>query len=189
MAVRVQVRTDARRVVWCGDSMSNYAPDGDGIAVSGYVMAGRGIPWNNEAVDGTTADQARTRRSLVLRWAPFAAEPYVVIVTGHNSYASFSQTGAQVYEDISDLAEACKADGFTRAYATTSVPSSSITGGEDTERLAGNALLLSDADGFLDGVIDWAAEPSLQVPAYDGIHFNQTQRIHAASVCADVIFP
>lgn len=182
------VYTDPRRLVTCGDSMSRFGEQVGGIGVDQNLMNGRGIPWKREAVGGTTSAQARANVQFVTRWGPRADQPIVLIVTGTNTYA-LGGTAASVYADISAIAQACKSAGFVEAYATTCVPSDTITGGEDTQRTNGNTLLLADADGFLDGVIDWAAESSLQVPSFDGTHFGTTQRAYAASVVAAVIFP
>jgi hypothetical protein len=183
-----KAHTDYRRLVTCGDSMSRFGEQLGGIGVDQNLMNGRGIPWKREAIGGTTSAQARATVSLVTRWASRADTPIALIVTGTNTYA-LGGTGASVYADVSAIASACKTAGFSLCYATTCVPSDTITGGEETERLAGNVLIRADADGFLDNYIDWAAESSLQVPAYDGTHFGTAQRAYAATVIAAVIFP
>lgn len=191
MTSKILAHTDSRRFVTAGDSMSIFGPILGQPSVSMYLNELHvGVPWVDEAVGGTFASQMLANVARITRWVVKAEQPIVMIVTGTNSYA-FGSSGAAVYGQISDTAEAIKtAKASALVYATTCVPGLLITAGtKNNNRLAGNLALLADVDGFLDGVIDWAAESSLQSPGYDGTHFNNVQREYAAGVCDAVVFP
>lgn len=189
MPVDYLTYTDSRRVVTAGDSMSVFGPQLGGTSVSQNLKAlHTEIPWVDEAVGGTLASEMLYNKALVTRWAAVAATPIALIVTGTNSYFN-DETGAAVYGQISDMAEALVTAGFAEVYATTCVPATLMNSAENTERLDGNSRIIADVDGFLTNYIDWAAESSLQVPGFDGTHFNATQRAYAATVCDAVMFP
>lgn len=194
--MRMRARADRRRIVFAGDSMSGFGSGlPGGISPSGHIAAFYpSIPLVDEAVGGTAASHVYMTRGYLTRWGPTAAVTIGVIVTGTNSYA-LGISGASVYSSIQNTAAAMLTAGFDYVYATTCVPSSEISAGaEDDARLAGNALLLAPAalvggGGSLAGIAGWAAESTLQVPGYDGTHFNLAQRLKAAEIIDAAIAP
>lgn len=97
------------------------------------------------------------------RCAPYCKiAPYVVYIQlgGTTSYA-LGVSGASVYASEGDCAAAARAAGADYVIGTTTTPSTQITGGNETKRLAGNALVLADASGYFDAVVDLAGHADL----------------------------
>lgn len=97
-------------------------------------------------------------------------------VGGTTDYA-LGRSGAQVYADESTIAAAARAAGFNYIIGTTTTASVSITGGNETARVAGNALLTNSAallanGGQFNAVVDFAGSTSLatDITNNDGTH-------------------
>lgn len=156
---------------------------GDEPFILGYgwprlATLGMGLPaYTQPAVGGTSMTTlAGNFETRCAQWiAPASLEPTIyVLCGGHTDYQVEHNTGAQVYSDAGDLADLARAAGAVYVICTTTLPSIAITGTDETERQAGNALILADAGGQFDATIDFEVDgldDPLDVGAYfDGVH-------------------
>jgi hypothetical protein len=162
------------RIVFAGQSL-NLNPPGD--TYPEQVMEGRGVPWNLLALNGQPWDSLRVidlAPGRLDRWGSKAATSVLIQCGGTTDYNT-AMTGAQCYADEVTYAIEARAAGFDIIVGSTTNPATIITGGEETERLAGNALVLADASNAFDYVIDFAGDPRLDDATdtavyFDGIH-------------------
>lgn len=128
-----------------------------------YTMRGRGVPWGSAAVGGLAWSQLDDlAASLLHPTLAKATNVVVVMVGGTTDYASgFPE--ASVLANMTTVAMDAKAAGdLVTVINTTTTPSVSISGGNETNRLEGNALLLAEAGGAaFDYVVDLAGDPDL----------------------------
>ena len=110
---------------------------------------------------------------------------YGYLHTGHNSYNT-GVTGVAVHASITAAVSAWRAAGIRTIVVGTTFPGVDITGGEDTERLAGNALIVADKCGA-DDVVDWTTIPYFTDTTNfqdDGIHPPEVGRLLMAQTIA-----
>jgi hypothetical protein len=118
-------------------------------------------------------------------------------VGGTTDYAYLTGAeGATVYANMSTIADEAHAAGFDYVIGTTTTPSVSILGGNDTKRLAGNALM-TDTDalvangGSFDAVVDFCSDPDLDAYTDSGYidqtHFSIPGAITAAGMMETAI--
>lgn len=167
-------------VVFDGDSL-NYDPFG-ATPYPDLMMASRSGVWHRPARGGWAWSQLLNgnptgQLPFAQRVAPYCKlAEYVVYVQvgGINGYA-LGQSGATVYGNEKDAAVAAKAAGADYVIGTTTLPATSVTGGNETKRTDGNTLVLANGDSAFDAVVDLAANTDLDDPAdttwyHDGIH-------------------
>lgn len=122
------------------------------------VMLGRGIPSYLVGVSGQSMSWlASNWDSRVPPYITPAGHPeptIYVLCGGHSDYASESDTGAQVYADAGVLAQLARDAGAQYVICTTTLPSKAFSASAETERQAGNALILADASGHFDATVD-----------------------------------
>ena len=175
-------RTYPCRVVFDGQSRVN-TPPWEGNPLLGYswpriAMSGLHVPgYDQPAISGTSltvlASNFGTRAAPYI--APPSFEPTIyVICGGHSDYTSEGNTGAQVYADAWALADLARSKGAVYVVCTTTLPSTVIAGGQETQRQAGNALILADASNKFDAQINLDV-PRLDNPLdtrsyFDGVH-------------------
>ena len=113
---------------------------------------------------------------------------------GTTDYA-LGATGANTYGIMETIADEAHSAGFDFVINTTTTPSVSISGGNETERLAGNTLLTNSAalvanGGSFDAVVDFsgAMPNSGDTDDYiDGTHFTIAGAALAASLMETAI--
>jgi hypothetical protein len=175
------------RVVIDGQSLANTPPwsgmSGGQPFILGYswfrmAMLGMRLPgYDQPAVGGTSLTVLNT--TFTERCAPYIAkasfEPTVyVLCGGHTDYAGEHDTGAQVYADAGALADKARSYGALYVICTTTFPSIAIAGADETQRQAGNALILADASNKFDAQIDFEVDglddPLDTASYFDGVH-------------------
>lgn len=142
------------------------------------ATADLGLPgYIQPAIGGTSLTTlASTFGERAAPWiAPASFEPTIyVLCGGFTDYVNELNTGAQVYSDAGAMAALARAAGAVYVVCTTTLPSTVIAGGQETERQAGNALILADAAGHFDATIDFEVEglddPTDPLSYFDGVH-------------------
>lgn len=108
--------------------------------------------------------------------AKAALATFLMMNGGTTDYV-VGRTGAQCYADQVTYAEAWRSAGGGYVIGSTTTPSTEITGGNETRRQDGNALVLADASQAFDAVADVASLPILLDPSGagydDGTHLSQ----------------
>ncbi len=106
--------------------------------------------------------------------------------TGHNSYNT-GVSGTVVHDTIAAVVTNWRNAGISKIVIGTCFPGVDISGANETQRLAGNALVLADKCGA-DAVVDFAADAFFQNLANfpDRIHPDEGGRIRMAQAIAAV---
>lgn len=191
MSVPVAAQASTVKVLFDGQSL-NWSPS----VSDNYpkrLMQSRGIHSSNVAVSGFAWIQLRNLISN--RVEPYLQRAPVIIVIGLGGTTDYAlnRTGAQVYGYEVDWANNIRSATSNTVYViqTTTTPSTSFTGPQDTERIAGNALVIADASGAFDYSVDLAGDARLSNPSNttyynpDGTHLTAA----GAQVVADLITP
>ncbi|MDZ7786513.1 MAG: hypothetical protein U5L95_05360 [Candidatus Saccharibacteria bacterium] len=129
------------------------------------LMAGRGLPWATVALDNASwtdlltgtdaaAGQPSSTRLHPIAQVSSAAKKILVLCGGQTDLNGEGDSGTQVFADLVANAQAARTAGFTHVIATTIPGSSTYDSGEEIARNDHNTLLLADAGGDFDGVVD-----------------------------------
>ncbi len=148
--------------------------------------------WNPTETSASGTSVADSRRSSVSSHSGYATAPvpsFGYLHTGHNSYNS-AVTGAFVHSNLTTIVTNWRNAGIATIILGTCFPGVDLVGSEETERLAGNALILGDKCGA-DAVIDFAALAYFQNTANfpDRIHPDESGRILMAQAIVAVANP
>jgi hypothetical protein len=103
------------------------------------------------------------------------ADVAILIMNGGTSDVLNGDSGTELYNEQVRYAQAARAAGYDAIFTTTICPSVGFGAGQNTNRIAGNNLLLGNADGAFDGVADVGGDPRMQSPGtapyyWDGTH-------------------
>lgn len=138
------------------------------------IMLGRGIPAYLVGVSGQSftwlAANWAGRADVYITPAGHPEPTIYVLCGGHSDYGG-GDTGAQAYADAGTLAQLARDAGAQYVICTTTLPSTAISGTNETNRQAGNALVLSDPDGHFDASVDLEV-PGLDDPTDTGSYFD-----------------
>lgn len=152
-APRVWVITD-------GNSINNY-PDATNCYPTQLFAT---YPGKNLAISGLGWGQLDETVSLgapfSLRVAPYlkGGERTAYLMVGGIQDYQLGATGAQAYTRWCDQADLVRAVTPTAiVIASTTTPATAVTGSPETERVAGNALIMADASNKFDAQVDLAA--------------------------------
>lgn len=158
--VAIRYRTQSEwRVVMVGQSRANYPASGNWPEL---LMRGRKVPWQNLCIDAAPwATLYPDAPADVFPQAGLPSVGSVLIMQGGETDVALGSSAATVYGLMSDYAVDAKAAGFTDVVAMTMPPFPSFTGGQDTVRESLNSLIVADADGSFDYVVDIAANVDL----------------------------
>jgi hypothetical protein len=85
----------------------------------------------------------------------------VLVMVGGTSDVVGGDDGPTIYADMRDYAASARAAGYDRIIAATIQPAWGEDAVSDGNRLEANRLLLEDADGAFDEVVDLAGTPGL----------------------------
>jgi len=153
--------------------------------VSPIVPAVAGAPW---LLLGTAERMARK----VTPYAHAGLATFYIMEGGQGDLDSLfgAATGATTYARMVAMADTAAGAGYTYLIGCTVPPSTSLTSGEETERLAYNALIIANGDDTFDSIVDLANTPglddNLDTDYYsDGIHWTNL----GAQLAADTIGP
>lgn len=166
-----------------GDSMVANPPANAGtdlLTLIAQRMKGR-PNTRNIAVSGSTSGHSG--------YATAPVPSFGYLHTGHNSYNT-AVTGAFVHSNLTTIVTNWRNAGIATIILGTCFPGVDLVGSEETERLAGNALILGDKCGA-DAVIDFASMAYFQNTANfpDGIHPDESGRILMAQAIVAVANP
>lgn len=113
-----------------------------------------------------------------------------VLLVGTNDY-SFGVSGATVHANKVEMANRARLAGWEWVAVTTNCPATMFTGPQNTQRLAGNALTLSNPGGVFDLVLDFPSLPGFSNPAgskyADGTHWSVEGRDDAVAYAAPLV--
>lgn len=168
-------------VVFDGDSLNTDPfggtsyPDRVMSTRSGvYYTAARGAwTWSQLYLGNPTGQLPFAKR--VIPYCNLAEFVVYIQVGGINGYA-LGQSGASVYgSEKSAALDVVAANAGAYIIGTTTLPSTAVTGGNETKRTDGNTLVVANADGAFDAVVNLAANTDLDDPAdtnwyVDGTH-------------------
>lgn len=170
-----------------GQSLNNIPNSSAGFP--SLLMSGRPQAWSNVSINGTSwtglSTTAASRRDPVLNHTTRAV---LVLAGGSADFATEHDSAATAYADLLAYITSARA-GFTgsslKVIGVTVPPSTVITGGDETARVAYNALLL--ASGAVDAVVNLDADARLQNPAdatyyVDGSHWTAPGAVIAAGL-------
>lgn len=123
------------------------------------------------------------------------ARVIVCMCGGTTDYSTTAnRTGAQCYADqvtVSAAVKAARAAGVVKVIGSTTHPSTTLTGSNETNRAAGNVLVLADASTAFDAIVDYAVAPELDDPTdttyYQGDGTHETAA--GAAVMVDLVDP
>jgi hypothetical protein len=160
MSVAVAARASNYKVIFDGQSL-NWS--GGSTSFPNLLMAGRGIHTSNVAISGFAWTQLKNM--VTGRLTPYLLRsniPIIIGVGGTTDYA-VNQTGAAVYASEVTWANNLRAATSDYVYIiqTTTTPSTSFTGAQDTNRITGNGLVVADASGAFDYTVDLAGDSRL----------------------------
>ena len=157
-----------------------------------YRSRGKGLSlWSRNVAVGSAAwhDLALTAVDRLFPYGGVALST-ALVMNGGQSDLWDGESGAQVYAEEVAYAAAARAAGFDVVVAITICPGQ-YSEAEEAARLEHNDLLLADASGGFDAVVDVAALPELADPTdltyYDalGIHWTEA----GAQIAADALAP
>lgn len=194
------------RIVYDGQSLNLQPPPGDGVSMPEVASAGLGYPFANVAFGGASwtalaagtggVEAAATRLNPVLA----LSAGVVLVLTGGTSDLIFEDDdGATVMADIVAYSDAARSVATTagtsiHVIASTIPETFNMTGDEQTARQAFNTLLLADAGGDFDAVIDLTeseagplADSTDSTYYADGVHWNATGAAYAAGLIRPAI--
>lgn len=175
-------------VVADGQSLNNL-PAGDTWIIQLQADHLPDVTIWNCSVDGYPFDSLEAD-NLAARRNQFAtaATNSILVLIGGQSDIIFGDTAATIYADMVTYAESATAAGFDAVIATTIVPSTFYSAGQNTIRLAANTLISADGDGAFTTVVDLANTAGLDtVPGAsyaDGLHWSATGAAEAAAALA-----
>lgn len=97
-----------------------------------------------------------------------------LVMIGGTRNIVLGQTGAQFYAANKAMADGARAAGYDYVIGTTTPAYAGISGTEETNRLAGNALLIANGDAAFSYVVDIGGDALIQadILAGDGIHWT-----------------
>lgn len=145
----------AHRVVFDGQSLNIVPSSPAGVNYPARAMEGRPYPGNNVAISGTSwtvlATTVTTRRDVYAT----AADNTTLVLQGGQADVLADDTGATVMADIVSYAQSARTAGFDTVIATTMPPMTPwLSEDQETALAAFNTLLLADAGGDFDYVVD-----------------------------------
>ncbi len=161
---------------WCvvfeGQSL-NVIPI-SGSAYPYQLMSGRSSSFvlpELTAIIGTPLSTLAT--TAAIRTYPHAdsAPNTMLVIEGGQTDMAFN-TAASMYALFKNCAVNAKAAGFSKVVVHTLCPATIFSAGDNTRRKAGNDLLIGNADGAFDAVIDLACDSTLSNPG--GAHSGTT---------------
>jgi hypothetical protein len=100
------------------------------------------------------------------------ADVNILFQCGGTTDYNQARTGAQCYADETAYSVYAKSLGFDYVIGSTTNPSTLHTGGEITERNAGNALVLADGSNAFDYAVDFAGDARLDDETDTSIYFD-----------------
>jgi hypothetical protein len=193
--VSVKRRRHGTNIVVLGQSL-NHTPYDDSY---GYQLwetmynKGHQVGFDNYAWSGSTH---ASRLGIIQELGEGATgyEKSILILTGGFSDAVSGDTAQDIYDWKSALATTARGYGFDTVIALTMPEAKWITGAAADEYYGHNPLLLADADGAFDAVVDidpllvnnWPSETDL-FP--DGVHFADPAAQIVAKAIAAIIDP
>jgi hypothetical protein len=131
----------------------------------------------------------------ILDPVPKAERVIVCMCGGTTDYTpGVNRSGPNCYADqvtVANLARAAAPAGVVKVIGSTTHPASSITGTNETDRTTGNALVVANASGAFDAVVDYAADPRLDDP-FDTTYYqsdNTHETAAGAAVMVNLIDP
>lgn len=147
------------RVVFIGQSWLNSPSPytGGPESIPAVSMSGRGIPWENLAINGVgwAAWLAALMQDVYDQVVPTTANNVLVMYDSGQSSAWSGATAATIYAEQVDIAEAAKnIGGYTHVIGSTLTGNAANTSPQNTKRLDLNTLMLANADGAFDAVVD-----------------------------------
>lgn len=163
-----EVNTSSLRIVMFGQSLVAYP--GNSNSFLNLTRATRYDQIADEAIGGYPwASLAPMAERLLEKHADQAADCDLWMIGGTGDYI-FHRTGAQCVADQEAIADTARTLGYRNVITSTTTPSTSIAGGDETERLAGNLLLIAAVDPGVtfDAVIQLAEDPLLSNPVGSG---------------------
>jgi hypothetical protein len=182
------------RVVFDGQSLNVIPPyEGNilGWSYPWYLMRGRGIPASVVAVSGQSWTTLFTTIESRLYPVLNRADVTVLIMCGGTSDIASGDSGAQLYADHRQYADAARTEGATYVIATTLVGNTGNDAGEEAARAAFNALLLADAGNSFDAVVDLDATALTDWTDgdyyFDGVHWYDPGAVLAANTVAPAL--
>lgn len=190
------------RIVFDGQSHNRWPPaelppgtpwvDGIGPYPNRLMAMLPGVPWHNAAQGGEgwgdLAVDAATRLHPQARNRDGCTD-VLIMSGGQGDIYNAGCTGAQVYDRAVAYAEAARAAGFHVVFATTMPafgPGGSIDPTPDMlqARIDHNTLLMADAEGAFNTVVDWHTHPIL-ADATNPTYW-ETDRAHMKPATADL---
>jgi hypothetical protein len=174
-------------ILWDGDSLSADPPANGAHSYPFY--ASQRIVRSPRMVDVAVSGSYGGHYALPPSTGPWNTADVYSILTGHNGYNA-GATGAQVHTLLTTIVSDMRGFGVRWVFVGTVFASVLLAGSEETERLAGNALILGDLCGA-DAVIDFAADPFFQDHTNfpDGTHPDDEGRKRQAAIAAAVMNP
>lgn len=129
-------------------------------------------------------------------WALKGTRVIYAMCGGTTDYAS-ARTGALCYADEGLISAYLKSlNPQVRMIGSTTNPSTTLTGGNETNRQNGNSLVLADASTYFDRIVDYAGVPQMSDPTNltyyqaDGTHptaAGQTYMFSAVKPAIDAL--
>jgi hypothetical protein len=151
-------------VLFDGNSINNYPGNSqtsataypaqflDSVSYKGKNVAVSGSGWASlDAVNNGNGNPPFSRRAAI--YGECGQTSVYLMVGGIQDY-QFGSTAAQAYDLHVVQAGLARAAGFDIVIDSTCTPASSVVGAIETERVAGNVLILADADTAFDAVVD-----------------------------------
>jgi hypothetical protein len=162
-----QFRIPTWCIVFDGQSL-NLTPLGDSANTYPYlVMTGRTSAFVKPELTCISATSwTKLTLTAAFRSFPHADDGASTLLSmlGGTSDVKEGDSAATIYAEMKDYAVAARAAGFDKILACTITPSTSFTAGENVERKAVNNLLIGNADGAWEAVVDLASDSSLSDP-------------------------
>lgn len=119
-----------------------------------------------------------------------AARTVGVVQIGGTTDYSFNQTGPATYNAEVNHSTIVRGFGVDWVIGTTTTPSTTFTGPQNTNRQNGNALVLADASDAFAGTVDLAGDPRLDDAADTTYYLDGTHPTTlGAQVMAELIAP
>lgn len=179
--------TPTTRIVFDGQSL-NTIPAAAGQAYPHQTMRGRSEAYTVVAISGTSWTVLATTAATRLHPLGPLATTSVLVMNGGTSDLTEDDSGATIMADAVSYADAARTAGFDYVIVTTIPPAVHLTGARETARDDFNTLVVADAGGDFDAVVDFRGTVLNDYSDADYYIFDQIHwGVGGAKVAADLV--
>ena len=185
----VKVCFEGQSQVFSGADAGGKLPD---LVADRLIADGIQAVVTSFAQGATSYDDRATGRNYRYRAAAMSHQTTILVQWGGTNDLDSdadNQSAADTMTDMENSADLARTEGIDVVVQMTNLPATTYSAGDETKRQALNALILADANGKFDAVVDCSKAPELtdELNATyfpDGLHISSA----GAAIAADLVF-